>query len=561
MLQRPSRLAIHCRSVAVATVAVAVLAVPLAVISVPASSAASAGGNQAATAAAAQKRAGIGTAAAMAAPNCDAKLDRIKMPFVYAPPCIVPWPAGSNNGGATSQGVTAKTITIVAVGGSVADTDTNRSEAEQGWKDVFSLFENEFQTWGRQVKFIWEDFGANSTPDEVQQRAMATTIIDLKPFAVVAEGGGTVMNEMLAEAKIPTFSAGGAFLDTIKLAPYLWFPVEPGPSDPLVAMSAQFIAAQLMGKRAKWAGEADLRTKKRVFGLVYDTATTDPSFFNKYFAKYHVKLADEIAVTPGASFTQQAPTVIAKLKATGVTTIIDATDLETNIPLSDEAANELFYPEWVTVGAGAEDITLAARYDNQKEWAHAFGFGEFPVSPATDIWWNKLLDWYYGADKPTWRLSKIPPNYSTIMQLALTTFLGIDLAGPDLNPFTVRDGLFAYPPSGGAACGCTTMVQISFGGHGALPGYDNYSATNDAVEEWWDPKLVGPDELTAAVAPGLWRYMNGAKRYSFGQFPTTPQKFFHTAGTVDTNTIKTLPKNDEPPTYPCAGCPSTSGAG
>jgi hypothetical protein len=150
-------------------------------------------------------------------------------------------------------------------------------------------------------------------------------------------------------------------------------------------------------------------------------------------------------VTPGATFTQQAPTVIAKLKATRVTTIIDATDLETNIPLSDEAANELYYLEWLTIGAGAEDITLAGRYDNQKELAHAFSFGEFPVSPAAAIWWNKLSNWYYGTDKPTWRLSKMPPNSTTIMQEALVALLGIDLAGPDPNPFTVRDGLFAYP--------------------------------------------------------------------------------------------------------------------
>jgi hypothetical protein len=539
--------------------AVAVLALPLAVIGVPVPTAGAAGGNQAATAAAAQKRAGIGTAAALASPNCNATLGRIKMPFVYAPPCTVPWPAGSNNGGATYQGVTAKTITIVGIGGSVADVDTNRSEVELAWKDVFALYGHEFQTWGRTVKFIWEDFGASSTPDEVQQHAMATTIIDLKPFAVVEVGGGTVLNDALAEAKIPTFTGNTSSIsDTIKLAPYLWFANEPGPSDQNIAMSAQFIAAQLTGKPAKWAGEADLRSKKRVFGLVYDAGISNPSFFNQYFAKYHVKLADEIAMTPGPTATQQVPTVIAKLKADGVTTVVDATDIETNVYLTDGAATQLYYPEWLSTGTQAMDLTVGTRYFNAQEWAHAFGFGEFSPVPTTDYWWNTLMDWYYGPNQPSFRLSKTPPNYTTVMQQSLSLFLGIDLAGPDLNPFTLRDGLFAYPPSGGAACGCITTVQISYGGHGVLPGYTNYSMANDVVMEWWDPTLVGQDPTTGVVAPGLWLYMNGGQRYTFGKFPKTPQNFFSKVGTVNVNTVKTLPKNDQPPTYACTGCPSAS---
>jgi hypothetical protein len=560
MWQQLSKRAIRSRPVSVALMALALLAVPLAAVGGPASNAGAARGTQAA-AAAAQKRAGIGTAAALAAPNCDAKLGRIKMPFVYAPPCTVPWPAGSNNGDATYQGVTAKTITIVGVGGSVADVDTNRSEVELAWKDVFAVYSHEFQMWGRTVKFIWEDFGANSTPDEVLQTAMATTIIDLKPFAVVEVGGGTTLNDALAEAKIPTFTDNTSSIsDTSKLAPYLWYANSPGPSDQNIAMSAQFIAAQLMGKPAKWAGEADLQSKKRVFGLVYDTGISNPTFFNQYFTKYHVKLANEIAITPGPTATRQVPTVLAKLKADGVTTVIDATDIETNVYLTNGAASQLYFPEWLSTGTQAMDLTVGTRYFNAKEWAHAFGFGEFPPVPTADYWWNTLMDWYYGTNQPSFRLSKTPPNYNTVMQQSLSLFLGIDLAGPDLNPFTLRDGLFAYPPSGGAACGCITTIQMSFGGHGVLPGYANYSMENDDVMEWWDPTLVGQDPTTGAIAPGLWLYMNGGKRYTFGKFPTTAQSFFSKAATVNVNTVKTLPKNDQPPTYPCTGCPSASPA-
>src|SRR5690606_28091498 len=43
--------------------------------------------------------------------NCDTTTGRIRFPSVYAPPCV-PELEGSN-GGATSQGVTAKTIKVV----------------------------------------------------------------------------------------------------------------------------------------------------------------------------------------------------------------------------------------------------------------------------------------------------------------------------------------------------------------------------------------------------------------------------------------------------------------
>jgi hypothetical protein len=510
-------------------------------------------------AAVAQRRAGVGTAAALAAPDCDRTLGRIKMPFKYAPPCVVPWPAGADNDGATYQGVTATSITIVVVGGNIVDTDKNRSEVKQAWQDIFAIYQHEFQTWGRQVKLIWEDFGAGATPDEIQQRAMATTIIDLHPFAVVAMGGGEAMTTALAGAKIPVFADGAAFDDTIQLSPYVWLPVEPGPANPLIAMSAQYVAQGLMGRPAQWAGQSDFQSRTRVFGLVYDNVISDPKFFNPFFAQYGVKLAAEIGIDSGADFAEEAPTVIAKLKAAGVTTIIDATDLEANPILTKEATSQLYFPEWVSIGTNGEDISLADRGNDQRQWAHAFGFGDVPPAPAATVWWTHLLDWYYGPGKPSWRESSgESQTYSSQQEMALMMFLGIDMAGPVLNPLTMRDGLFAYPPSGGEACGCTTMVQMSFGDHGVLPGYDNYSTGNDVVEEWWDSKDVGPDEVLGITGAGLWHYMNDAQRFTFGHFPKGEPPAFSKTATLDTNSLKALPTSDEVPNYSCLGCPSGS---
>lgn len=81
----------------------------------------------------------------------------------------------------------------------------------------------------------------------------------------------------------------------------------------------------------------------------------------------------------------------------------------------------------------------------------------------------------------------------------------------------------------------------------------------DVALEWWDPTLVGPS-IARTVGAGLWRYMDGGKRYTFFHLPTAQQEFFDKAGTVDNNFKTALPPNDTRPHYTCSGCPSTTGA-
>ncbi|HEY6697773.1 MAG TPA: hypothetical protein VIZ67_06090, partial [Acidimicrobiales bacterium] len=45
-------------------------------------------------------------------PNCDPSTGKLKLPTIYAPPCVVPF--DGDNGGATSPGVTADSVKLVA---------------------------------------------------------------------------------------------------------------------------------------------------------------------------------------------------------------------------------------------------------------------------------------------------------------------------------------------------------------------------------------------------------------------------------------------------------------
>ena len=119
--------------------------------------------------------AGLNSPAALSAPDCDAGRQRLKVSYVYRPPCAVPWPAGADNGGATSMGVTAESIKLVVVAN---DDDTTR----QTWAEHVEMFSRFFRTWGRKLDVV---FFPSSGTDEVSQRADTVKIASLRPFAVI----------------------------------------------------------------------------------------------------------------------------------------------------------------------------------------------------------------------------------------------------------------------------------------------------------------------------------------------------------------------------------------
>ena len=74
-------------------------------------------GTAAAGSALAKNDPGIGSAEALANPKCDPATKRVKFQSYGAPLCVKPWKDGADNGGATAQGVTAKTIKVAVLYG------------------------------------------------------------------------------------------------------------------------------------------------------------------------------------------------------------------------------------------------------------------------------------------------------------------------------------------------------------------------------------------------------------------------------------------------------------
>jgi hypothetical protein len=135
---------------------------------------------------------------------------------------------------------------------------------------------------------------------------------------------------------------------------------------------------------------------------------------------------------------------------------------------------------------------------------------------------------------------------------------GIHLAGPDLTVKNFKKGYFAAPASGGAATGSPASFQTGYGRTVGLP-YDEYLSLNtDFAPVWWDSESTGLSQIFPTTAQGVEWYLDGAKRYRAGQWPTKSMKFFSESDAISSFATSPVPA---PVPVPCVGCPSEGGPG
>jgi hypothetical protein len=520
---------------------------------------------------------GVGTRAALNGPQCDAERGRIK--FVYAGwvPCVKPFAEGANNGGATYQGVTKDSIKVVVRKPPDAITDKGRNPIKDratgqvttvdgAVRDALPIFEKTYQQWGRKVDVqVVEATG----PDEAAQRADAVSVLAMKPFAVVdvsshASGSGTdygseVFLSAIAKQKVLALGGNSPNKLSISQDPYRW---------PLnidfaanALLGAELITKNLVGKPAQYAGDASLQAKKRVFGSVRSDAVTAPDVQPAFdeLKKGGAKVAQDLTYTPpldtaqlGSSVEETAPTLVAKLKDSGVTTVLVLpNEYQMTSALTKAASNNDYHPEWMIMGVGNIEIAALARTFDQEQWKHAFGVSGIymPVQGLTAGPSDLAFQWYWG------------PSAGNYSQPVVTTFelfyAGVHMAGPKLTPETYKAGMFSRPAVGGAAEGQVTSTG-RFYGRTAKLGYDEYLTGGDVALFWWDTETVGPSvAVNLADSAGVYQYLDDGKRYIKGQIPSNV-KFFDKSNSI--NVITTVPPKDVQPDYPCDGCPSSGGA-
>jgi hypothetical protein len=374
------------------------------------------------TASAADKKVGLAatgalTPLAMKNPECDRSTGRFRFQFYAAPPCVKQWKAGADNGGATAQGVTRKSIKVAVLWhelpaaqitgevGVYTNQATGKNEpgaARAALLDENEMFKHVYETWGRTVEYT---FVQSSGSDEAAQRADAIAIEAMKPFAVLdlasaiatpGVGGGNVFEQALVRGNVPL--------------------VQPRPTEPLVSSQtygltiAEFVKKQLAGGRAQYA-DASLSSLPRKYGVLHST-NFDVDYMNAQFkkrklptpvdAEFVVPSTQSDTRTDAASVAEVMPALITRLKDAGVTTLIMATNHAVAGAASKVMAQQEWYPEILLTSAPYQDLDLFARGYDQKVWSHAFGMVWFPPylkGHADET--AAAFQWFWGTDKGT----------------------------------------------------------------------------------------------------------------------------------------------------------------
>ncbi len=483
--------------------------------------------------------------------GCDLALGRIKVPAVSAPPCM-PLSAATARGGNDHRGVTKETIkiaiyipafnasTLAIATAAGAGDNVDPEKLKPAYADYIKYFEHHYEQYGRKVEFVFVDASGDNQDDTAAKADAIRVAEEIGAFASIGgPGGALAYAKELAARKvlcIQCFAGLPRHFLTAR-APYLW---DGGAGwSTGGAHVAELIGKRLWNKKAKWAGSAELRSKTRKFATVlYDTPEQDyrsgVEEFEEMLKPYGASMADRISYTLDVSRAQeQARVVVARLKAKEITTVFLATDWVFPIFLTVEATRQNYRPEWLAAGGAAANF--AARQYDQSQWSHAFGPNSARVNPDLQEF-QRVYTWHYGH----------PPEVECCYGPLWMFFTGVHLAGAKLTPETFRDGLFAFPPSGGSARGGRATTQISFGKHGFVPWTD-YNGGDDLAEAWWDPEAEGIDELGKS-GNGMYRAVAGGKRYRPGGWPRGDPSYFNPAGTVVQ--FDELPPEDRPPSYP-----------
>ncbi|MGH9210012.1 MAG: hypothetical protein ACRD2C_04950 [Acidimicrobiales bacterium] len=476
--------------------------------------------------------------------TCDQDDGRVAVPFFFRTECIADV---DDNGGATWSGVTEDEITVVAwlpndddvvysfikqALGSDDSPDDMRT-TQEGLAEVFQAY---YQTYGREVRVEFVQASGQMT-DSVAARADAVRAAEMEPFAVL--GGPLSANTWTQELKargIPCFFCPGVN-DPDGLA----YGLAPQNSQ-IRLQTVNYVANKLAGQPVEYAGD-DLVGDERVFGLLKlavnegDVENADELVADFEDEGLEIAATSTFELNLGAT-QESATAAVSTMMDAGVTTVLVDADPINLQAITREATQQGWFPEWVITAGTFLDTSIGGRLQDPEQWEHAFGISYLPpasspeISPA-----YQLYEWYHGEP---------PPGEDSLLltypQIALF-FTALGFAGPNLTPDTLRQGMFAYPPTPRAL----TQPSVDYG----IEVYgedrpDDYGGIDDFVEIWWDPEAEGTDEF-GNPQQGFYRYVDGGRRYYFDEWPDE-LRVFDPEGAV--TQVTDPPPEEVPPDYP-----------
>jgi hypothetical protein len=157
------------------------------------------------------------------------------------------------------------------------------------------------------------------------------------------------------------------------------------------------------------------------------------------------------------------------MKTSNVTTVICICDPVVEIPLSDNADSQSYFPEWfVTPWLDPQGRQMA-----KDQWAHAIsGEGTHPVKAQSEAYKVfKLAAAAAGNPNAEPQEQYFEVAYYTLLYV----FNNLQRAGPNLNPITFEQSVFAMPKT----------ARGDFGTWSGGP--EAFSPVYDAQIGYWDP--------------------------------------------------------------------------
>lgn len=434
----------------------------------------------------------------------------------YAPPCQPAW--HGNNGGATSPGVTATTITLSyreaatsllpllysVIPASVVGTNTQVIQTLQSYINIFN---KTFELYGRQVKlapyegqgnFIDEDTGSGAAQAQADAVNVATSIKAFADMSLI--DSSVVYTDDLQAQKVIAF---GLYLESRQWyeagSPYQYTP-GPNCSKSAYAIGALF-GKQLKGEDAIYA-EGALKGEPRKIGIFYTntpTATQCAQEIEQSLASYGVQTAASAALTFDLSdLPSESATAIATMKKAGVTTIIcsscDPVSPDYYFAAADSAD---YHPEWFlqsVFASGATNDEKFIRLFPGHQSSQIITIGAAPQLASQE---EAVRAYNLGNTDPN---AKIIPLYGFVYGSIIQFFDALQLAGPNLNPQNFQAAMSAIPKS---------LPGGSLGGwSGAAGPYDPASSFQILK---WNP--TGRSVTDGKV--GTYNVCNGGQVYPF----------------------------------------------
>lgn len=425
----------------------------------------------------------------------------------YSPMCLPRFEG--NNGGVTGQGVTPETITLTyrrqnsgqaqaiqAIAGEATPSD---AEYEHDLNVFIALFNRNYELYGRKVQLK----GFNGKGDYLLE--------DLGQGQQAAAADGITARELGAFADITFPSAGSLFfaqaLQSQGIVAYD-FPLNPqewyeknSPYQFNTFLSGQnweqwvanLVCRRMKGMPATFAGDPELQNKERVFGLVgveFPTwlQVTD-NIATRLASQCGVQVAKRATYAENVGTLQQdASSIIAQMKASGVTTVICFCDPLMPIFISNAATAQEYRPEWIF----QNDFDPIQQVTDQDQMAHAMAPGPalLPASQSEAYAAYKLAD---PKGEPA------SPYYQAAYEVLLHVFAGLQGAGPNLNPESFRNGVFSMPAS---------LPGGEFGDWEGGPG--RHTPIKSIGVVFWDTtNKSGNGKM------GTWRSCEGGKLFPF----------------------------------------------